>query len=171
MIKKWDKSKDTVSTKDLVVDVSRKPILLPTIKSEVSYHKIVLESNTPTKEIEKDVGKENVLIVLSLNRLDDKHLKKDMSLVAPNSFDDIWALSAFPKTIPSLSEIPKIILISQRVQEFASYENGVLVRFGGISTGKKSTPTASKLFFTNWKGKLVTSSIDDGWIKKPFSIS
>jgi hypothetical protein len=45
-----------------------------------------------------------------------------------------------------------------------AYENGILVRFGGVSTGKESTQTSSKLFFTNWKGKLVVSSIDDGWL-------
>jgi lipoprotein-anchoring transpeptidase ErfK/SrfK len=102
--------------------------------------------------------------VLALNRLDEQHMDKGKTVVIPDSFDDQEAFESFPLTIPALKEVPKIMLVSQRLQAFALYENGDRIRSGPVSTGKKSTPSPSKLYFTNWKGKLVTSSIDDEWI-------
>ncbi len=85
-------------------------------------------------------------------------------IVVPDNFDDPFSLSSFPKEIPDLASIPKMMLVSQKIQEFALYEHGSLIRFGAVSTGKKSTPSPSRLYYTNWKGKSVTSSIDDEWI-------
>jgi hypothetical protein len=139
-------------------------VVVPISKKEVSYYRIILNTETPVSELIEHVGIENISSVLSLNRLDDKHLKKGQEIIVPDSFDDLLDLSSFPKAIPELYTVPKMIFISQEKQEFGAYENGILVRFGGVSTGKESTQTSSKLFFTNWKGKLVVSSIDDGWL-------
>lgn len=137
------------------------------IKETLSYSSIVLSTDTPGKEIVEAIGGYEYLAqVLSLNRIDDKHLQKGMQIIIPSSFDTPAALSAFPETIPELSAVPKILLIGQRVQEFGAYEYGTLVRFGGISTGKESTPTANKLYHTNWKGKEVISSVNDEWLLK-----
>lgn len=136
----------------------------PPPKPALSYRLVTLVSENPGKELADIVGTQYLPQVLSLNRIDDKHLRKDQTIVIPSSFDDAFALSAFPKELPELKEVPKMLLVSQRVQEFGAYEYGTLVRFGGVSTGKKSTPTPSKLYHTNWKGKLVTSTVDDTWI-------
>jgi len=74
--------------------------------------------------------------------------------------------NSFPENVSIAKDIPKLMLISQRVQSFAVYEYGQLIRSGAVSTGKQSTPTASKIYFTNWKGKEVKSSFDDEWILK-----
>jgi len=55
-------------------------------------------------------------------------------------------------------------VISQRVQAFALYENGTLLRWGPVSTGKQSTGTPSGLYYGNYKAKRKISTIDETWI-------
>lgn len=140
------------------------PVVIP--KKEIFYHSITLTSTKPGAELVAAVGEANLSAVLSLNRVDIRHLQKDHVISIPDSFEDMWALSSFPKVIPELASVPKMMFIAQGVQEFGAYEYGVLVRFGGISTGKKVTPTTSKLFYANWKGKEVISTANDEWILK-----
>ncbi|MBP6857682.1 MAG: L,D-transpeptidase [Candidatus Pacebacteria bacterium] len=140
-------------------------VIKPEIKP-VKYSSVVLDSENPAKEATELIGFENLDAVLSLNRIDQKHFQKGMTFVYPDRYDDLFSLSSFPRNIPELKEVPKMMLISQEIQEFGAYEYGALVRFGGISTGKKSTPTMSKLFHSNWKGKEVISTSNDEWILK-----
>ena len=56
------------------------------------------------------------------------------------------------------------MLVSRRVQAFAAYEHGVLVRWGPVGTGKAATPTDTGLFFTNWKSRTTISTDDPSWI-------
>lgn len=140
------------------------PPLPPVVPT--GYHTITLGTSNHGAQLTELVGAENVPAVLSLNRIDIRHLQDNQVLVVPDSFDDPFALSSFPRSIPSLASVPKMMFIAQKEQEFAAYEYGVLVRFGGISTGKKSTPTTNKLFYANWKGKEVISTSNDEWILK-----
>lgn len=133
---------------------------------DLVYTSVILSSDTPGKELTELIGSENLSSVLSLNRIDQKHFQKDMVIVYPSRYDDLFSLSSFPRFIPELSQTPKILFISQKIQEFGAYEYGNLVRFGGISTGKKSTATPNGLFYTNWKGKEVISTANDEWILK-----
>ena len=89
-----------------------------------------------------------------------------MTIVIPSRFDEPFLLSGFPQTISQLSNVPKLFLISQRTQEFGAYEYGTLVRFGGLSTGKESTPTKNGLFHTNWKAVETISTVNDEWLLK-----
>lgn len=138
----------------------------PVVIQNEQYTTLTLQTNNPIKEISTAVGASNVGVVLKLNRINSNYLKKDSVVVIPQHPNDWMALSPFPLTLSSAASIPKIDLISQRVQAFGVYEYGKLVRWGPVSTGKASTPTASKLYFTNWKGKEVHSSFSDEWILK-----
>ena len=60
--------------------------------------------------------------------------------------------------------IPKTVLINKRVQAFALYENGQLVKWGPVSTGKSSTQTPSGLNYGNYKAKRKVSTVDESWI-------
>ena len=71
--------------------------------------------------------------------------------------------SPFPSKIKILDSIPKIILFSYPIESFAAYINGILVRWGPTSLGKKSTPTPKGLFFTNWKKEETISTEDSTW--------
>jgi lipoprotein-anchoring transpeptidase ErfK/SrfK len=139
-------------------------VIPPKPRVDITYRSLVLESATPLIELEKAVGKANIETVLMLNRIDEHHVKQGATIIIPDSFSDRDSLSPFPSLIPSAQTIPKLLLISQKVQAFGAYEYGRLVRWSTVSTGKELTPTPSKLYSLNWKGKLVTSSISEEWI-------
>ncbi len=134
-------------------------------KEDQEYYFYTMKSADAAVELEKLVGLENVLAVLQTNRIDATHIKSGAKIVIPVSFDSATR-SPFPLEVSELSEVKKLLLISQRIQAFGVYESGKLVRWGPVSTGKQSTQTPSKLFSTNWKGKEVKSSFDDEWILK-----
>jgi len=128
------------------------------------YRAITVISDKPGAEIAREVGVSNVAFVLSFNRLDENHIRKDTTITIPPIFTAWNALSPFPHDLPVAYDIPKLLLVSQRIQAAAAYENGTLVRWMVTSTGKKDTPTPSKLYFTNWKGKLVQSTLEGNYM-------
>lgn len=142
----------------------------PIVKSEDvqtgPYTTLTLQTAHPLQEITTKVGEAHVATVLKLNRINSSFLKTGSTVVIPAEGTDFNSLSPFPTDLPDATSIPKLMLVSQRVQAFGLYENGRLVKWGPTSTGKQSTQTPSKLYFTNWKGKEVKSSFDDEWILK-----
>jgi hypothetical protein len=64
--------------------------------------------------------------------------------------------------VAEIAAVPKLLLVARRVQAFGAYEQGRLVRWGPVSTGKKSTPTPTGLFHTNWhaRGKVSTENLE-----------
>lgn len=169
----WPETPKTIAP---TVSVKTEPVIsnglvvtsAPTVveKPDGYFETITLNSEYPGSELSKIVGFENVFTTLAINRIDDKSLWQGMTVVVPKSFDDPSLWEFMPAEITSARDIPKIVLISQRTQAFGFYENGKLVRSGPISSGKKLTPTPSKLYFTNWKGKEVVSTFSDEWILK-----
>ncbi len=139
----------------------------PETKPELNIQYTTLTIGTnPRKEITDAVGKENVDMVLALNRINMNKIQKGAVLSVPTDWTgvDMMALSPYPTRIDRIKDISKFIFVSQRVQAFGLYENGQLVRWGPVSTGKKATQTPSKLYFANWKQKVTISNIDDTWI-------
>ncbi|RPI72970.1 MAG: hypothetical protein EHM47_07060, partial [Ignavibacteriales bacterium] len=72
--------------------------------------------------------------------------------------------SPFPKHAEILDSVKKILIYSYPIQAFAAYEFGTLVRWGPTSLGKRSTPTPTGLFHTNWKAKRTISTVDSTWV-------
>ncbi len=103
------------------------------------------------------------LTILKLNRVDAAHARR-RTLVVPDSIAPELSYAPFPATVFSLRALPKFVVVSRRVQAFAAYEHGELVRWGPTSTGKASTPTDPGLFFTNWKDRQTISTDDPSWI-------
>jgi hypothetical protein len=103
------------------------------------------------------------LTVLKLNRVDLAHARR-RNLIVPDSLLGELDYAPFPAEVRELAEVPKFITVSRRVQAFAAYEYGRLVRWGPTSTGKAATPTDSGLFFTNWKSRTTISTEDPTWI-------
>ena len=66
-----------------------------------------------------------------------------------------------------LNSIPKTVLIAQRIQAFALFENGKLVKWGPISSGKQSTKTPNGLHYGNYKSREKISTVNDAW-KLPY---
>ncbi len=138
-----------------------------TISSFPTYHAYTISTANPAQELVDLFGQEYMSTILRINRINSRFLKTGDTITVPDVFlADIKEYSPFPHEISTAHDIPKLIIISQRIQAFGIYESGILVKWGPTSTGKASSPTPNGLFFTNWKGKSVVSTIDDGWILK-----
>ncbi len=136
------------------------------VKTDPTFHftGYALTGSSDLQYLADSLGKEKMLMVLKLNRLDLKHCKSGDTLIVPINFTDSAALCPFPLHFDSAAAIPKLLVISRKVQAFAAYEHGTLLRWGPTSTGKKKTPTPAALYFTNWKKKLTHSTVDPSWI-------
>ncbi|HZG01785.1 MAG TPA: L,D-transpeptidase [Chitinophagales bacterium] len=103
--------------------------------------------------------------VLALNRIDKRFLSRMDSIVVPDTLlDDFNAYAPFPRRLHAADSVRKLLLCSYPSQAVAAYENGSLVRWGPASFGKKSTPTPTGYFHTNWKAKRTVSTDNPEWI-------
>lgn len=103
--------------------------------------------------------------ILALNRMDRNRLRPGKKIVIPEcSSANFQDFSPFPENLNFMKCLPKTVLISQRIQAFALYENGELVKWGPVSTGKSSTRTPNGLNYGNYKAKRKVSTVDDSWI-------
>lgn len=106
-------------------------------------------------------------LILALNRIDRKNIKRKDSVVVPDTFVTNWKYySPFPLKVEEAFQVPKLIVVSQKVQAFAAYQLGNLILWGPTSTGKEETPTPNGLFHTNWKAEETISTFDDEWVLK-----
>lgn len=112
-------------------------------------------------------GYQHQALLAALNRVDITHLKYLDSFIVPDKYTDSLAdYLPFPRVMPSLANVNKIIIFSYPTQTFAAYEYGNLVLTGPTNMGKKSTPTPTGLFFCNWKSKEAHSTVDKSWVLK-----
>lgn len=103
--------------------------------------------------------------ILLLNRIEKSRVKAGTRLVIPDTLiEDFLKYSPFPENLAYLDSIPKTVLIAQRIQAFALYENGLLIHWGPVSSGKQSTPTPNGLNYANFKSKRKVSTVDPDWI-------
>lgn len=138
--------------------------LKPEPPKTVTYHAYTIQTDDPTKELAEQFGLEHVAIILRINRTNSGFIHTGATLTIPDDFEA--DLSPFPRYLDIAAGIPKLIVVSQRVQAVGLYESDTLIRWAPTSTGKQSTPTKNGLFSTNWKGKEVVSTFDDEWILK-----
>jgi hypothetical protein len=103
-------------------------------------------------------------ILEALNRADATHLVRLKQLVAPDTWaDDRLAYSPFPLQYGWRMDAPKLLVVDQPSQAFAAYEEGRLVRWGPVSSGRRDHATPGGLFHLNWKSRGRHSTVDPDW--------
>jgi len=127
------------------------------------YSKYYLSGTKSLSDLSDQIGKSGMFIVFKINRRDLKHLKEGETIIIPNRGDSEMTYSPYPQHVTKLDSVKKVLFVSRRVQAFAAYDSGKLVRWGPTSTGKKATPTPAKLFYTNWKSLDTHSTVDEAW--------
>ncbi|MBE7641194.1 L,D-transpeptidase family protein [Salegentibacter sp. BLCTC] len=146
------------------------PVQLDTISLEppvfkTTYSLDSISDRQHLDSLKSSLSKTERKLVYALNRIDEHRIKPGSKLIIPDSLvADINLYSPFPSTLSLLDSIQKTVLISQRIQAFALYENGDLLRWGPVSTGKQSTGTPSGLYYGNYKAKRKISTIDESWV-------
>lgn len=134
-------------------------------RKEISYTIDSLETREKVDSIINSYPQEELKTILALNRIEKNQLRPERPIVLPECpSDEFNTYSPFPENINFLQCIPKTVLISQRVQAFGLYENGDLVKWGPVSTGKNSTRTPNGLNYGNYKAKRKVSTVDESWI-------
>jgi L,D-transpeptidase catalytic domain len=104
-----------------------------------------------------------------LNRRDRGHLVRVdppvPGLLVPLAWsDDPLTYSPFPMTWPAAERYTKSIVVHQAMQAFGAYENGKLVRWGPVSTGRKETPTPDGQFSLTWRARSRRSTDNEDWL-------
>lgn len=140
------------------------PTPTATPSPSISYHAQPIESAKSLAQLKAELGEDGLLLALKVNRLDLKHVRHGEDLIIPDTTNNPLAVAPFPVELESARSIPKLLLVSRRVQAFGAYELGKLVHWGPTSTGKKATPTPAGLYHTNWKAKQTVSTVSDEWV-------
>lgn len=131
-----------------------------------TYRAVKIADGKALQRLAASLGAERFLLVLEVNRRDSLHVRNGDSLMVPDSSARLLDLSPFPRQLPSTSDLAKLLLVSRRVQAFAAYEHGEIVRWGPTSTGRESLQTPEGLYHTNWKDAERTSTFNEEWLLK-----
>ena len=137
----------------------------PSTQRPIRFRAVPVEGMTTVRELQKAHGRDGFEAILHLNRIDLEHLRQGATLVVPESAVTMAAVAPFPASLgDARSWPPRLLLVARRVQAFAAYEAGQMVRWGAISTGREETPTPAGLFATNWRSKLRRSTDNPAWL-------
>ena len=105
------------------------------------------------RELHSRFDAKQLALLEKLNRSDLRHLPRQDGLVIPERWDlDELAYSPLPHTYTWAGQYPKAVVIHQPLQvlgAYGAYEKGKLVRWGPVSTGRKTALTPSGLFHMN----------------------
>ena len=158
--------KDSIATvQKQELEKNRKTSKFSVYKGETFSYWPIKVSDSLSKLFYKTFTKEQQYTIAALNRIDTDHIKTRDTLIVPNEFKAQFIdYTPFPRLLDNAKEIPKLIIFSYPIQAYGVYENGNLVKWGPTNMGKKSAQTPRGLFFTNWKGRKVKSTVDDEWI-------
>ena len=136
-----------------------------TFRKEISYTVDSLKTREAIDSLLSTYNNYQLNTILALNRVEKNRLRPKSPIVIPECVsEDFNAYSPFPEEVNMLQCIPKTVLINKRVQAFALYENGELVKWGPVSTGKNSTKTPSGLNYGNYKAQRKISTVDESWV-------
>ena len=137
----------------------------PLDRLDVVYSIDSLRTKTALDSFNNRFTEDQRKIIYALNRIDKRKVWAGKPLAIPDSISaDLMDYSPFPKELGMVDTIPKLVLISQRVQAFGLYEGGKLIKWGPVSSGKRSTPTPNGLHYGNYKAKRKVSSVNKDWI-------
>ena len=106
-------------------------------------------------------------ILEKLNRADAAHLHRLEYLVVPLVWeDDELQYSPFPLSYPAAAHRPKLLVVDQRTQAFAAYEEGRLVRWGPVSSERRTYATPNGFFYLSWRSRGRHSTVNPAWYMK-----
>ncbi len=116
------------------------------------------------KELRKLFNDRQLELLQKINRTDLKHLTRLRDLMVPSVWsDNELDYSPFPARYPRAVNISKLLVVDVSAQAFGAYENGSLVRWGPVSTGRKKRPTPAGLFHLTWRSRARHSTVDRDW--------
>ena len=135
-------------------------------EKDLTYTAWPVKRSDSLKKAFRALDDAQVKILAAINRADKRHMPGLDTLLVPDKFKELEAYSPFPLRMDMLSKVNKLVLFSYPIQAYAVYEQGTLKTWGPTNMGKKATKTPTGLFFANWKGKEIKSSVNSSWVLK-----
>lgn len=97
-------------------------------------------------------GREQVPFLEFLTRQRVDRLAVGDTIILPEPLGlDLRAYAPFPRYYAASEEIGKLIVIHKKVQAWAAYEDGRLVRWGLVNTGRPGFETPGGRYNINWR--------------------
>jgi hypothetical protein len=110
----------------------------------ISYHVEIPGTAGPGVRDRFTAGQ--LLVLQKCNRADLAHLDRLPVLVVPDVWvEDELAYSPMPRRYAPGARHRRVVVVYQPAQVFGAYEYGTLVRWGPISSGRRTTPTPTGL--------------------------
>ena len=129
------------------------------------YH--VLSGRTEIASLLFGATPAQIALLEKLNRADEAHLRGLFPLVVPLSWDaDDTSHTVLPSRYSSASAASKFLVVYLPGQMFGAYEFGALVRWGPISSGRRSAATPSGSFTLNWRSTGRYSTVNPTWFMR-----
>ncbi len=131
-------------------------------RPQIHYHLEPISGGIPA--LEKRYSLSQLLLLEKLNRRDLVHLVRLKEMVAPDQwYYNELIYSPMPDSYAWAVPYPKIIIVEQQNQLFGAYELGRLVRWGPVSTGRKTSPTPNGFYNLKWKARIHYSTDNQEW--------
>lgn len=143
---------------------------------EIRYQRVKIRDKAHLDSIKKSFYKNKEFTpaynaVSTLNRKEYRFYRVNDSILLPdNIIDDQKAYSVLPHYYPEVANYKKFIVVSINYQCYGAYENGKLVHFAAINSGKHAGSNPLGLYYLTWKAKSHVSSYDETWIM-PFTFN
>ena len=126
-----------------------------------------LESLESSADLHDRFETSQIGLLEQLNRRDVDHLGEPGEVVVPDVWDeDPLVYSPLPRRYEWASGRPKAIVVHQSWQVFGAYEDGVLVRWGAVSSGRQAHPTPEGLHYLNWRSPGRHSTVNPRWFMR-----
>lgn len=160
----------TISTENEEIEECEKVFLELDTFPTINYKTLKIEDYEQYLQIKEKYGNATDDIwankaFITLNRKEFRFVKVGDSIVVPDTIiPDMRAYSIYPPYYCDAKDVPKLIVVSNKYQCYAAYENGRLVRFAAANTGKERTPTYPGRYALVWKDRKRHSSLDSNWV-------
>jgi hypothetical protein len=107
---------------------------------------------------------DQIALLEKLNRRDRRHLWRLDTLVVPCNWSaEEREYSPLPQAYAWAGAHPKAIVVDKEWQVFGAYERGVLVRWGPVSSGRRTMRTPEGLYHLTWRSRGRRSTVDPDW--------
>ncbi len=145
------------------------PWTIPAENTPPRYHSILVqELLLPNRDLAGSMlhhfstGQRQLLE--NLNRRSLQTLSPRDRTLLPHRWDlDLLAHAPFPKQLSQAQRIPKLLVVDLSIQAFGAYEEGKLVRWGAVCSGRKAMKTPTGAYHLIFRQRHRISNFNANW--------
>ena len=140
---------------------------LATVRAQEGMRYRIEGGPHPAGSFQERFSERQLALLEKLNRADAEHLEQLREVVVPERWsDDERLYSVLPMRYAASDPWSKFLVVYLPGQLFGAYEFGSLVRWGPVSSGRRSSPTGSGIVALNWRSTGRASTVDPDWFMR-----